>query len=58
MQTRNTLLISANNEMRIVVEQLKGPERIRNIETKELGLVVARDNVYVKMSIVYNICER
>ena len=47
LQRMERELISANNEMRIVVEQLKGPERIRNIATKELGLVVARDNVYV-----------
>ncbi len=47
LQRLETELINTNNEIRISVEQLKGPERIREIASKELGLVVARDNVYV-----------
>ena len=47
LQRLETELTNTNNEIRIAVEQLKGPERIREIATKELGLVVARDNVYV-----------
>ena len=37
-----------NSEERIVVEQLKGPERITYIAENQLGMQVARNNIYVK----------
>jgi cell division protein FtsL len=37
-----------NNELRIQVEELKGPERITSIAEKKLGMSVARSNIYVK----------
>lgn len=39
---------AGNSEERIVVEQLKGPERITSIAEKQLGMQVARNNIYVK----------
>ncbi|MCD7874792.1 MAG: hypothetical protein LUH17_07535 [Acidaminococcaceae bacterium] len=46
-QQEETLLLK-NSEMKIEVEQLKGPERITSIAEKQLGMTVARNNIYVK----------
>lgn len=42
-------LMNKNNELKIEVEQLKGPERIIQIAEKQLGMNVARSNIYVKV---------
>lgn len=47
-------LINKNNELKIEVEELKGPERIRGIAEKQLGMSVARSNIYVKAADVKN----
>lgn len=57
LQRREMELINSNNELKIAVEQLKGPDRIREIATKDLGMVVARDNVYVTSSKVVTVGE-
>ena len=44
-QQEATLLLK-NSE--IEVEQLKGPERVTSIAEKQLGMTVARNNIYVK----------
>ena len=43
-----TQLINKNNELKIEVEQLKGPERIIGLAEQHLGMSVARSNIYVK----------
>lgn len=43
-----TQLIHKNNELKIEVEQLKGPERIIGLAEQHLGMSVARSNIYVK----------
>lgn len=47
-------LINKNNELRIEVEQLKGPERIISIAESQLGMSVARSNIYVQAGHVKN----
>ena len=44
-QQEATLLLK-NSEIK--VEQLKGPERVTSIAEKQLGMTVARNNIYVK----------
>jgi septum formation initiator len=41
-------LLLKNSEIKIEVEQLKGPERVTSIAEKQLGMTVARNNIYVK----------
>ena len=48
LRKQETLLINKNNELRIEVEQLKGPERIIGLAEQHLGMSVARNNIYVK----------
>lgn len=48
LKQQEAALMLENSEERIVVEQLKGPERITSIAEKELGMQVARSNIYVK----------
>lgn len=48
LKRQEAALIMENSEERIVVEQLKGPERITSIAEKQLGMQVARNNIYVK----------
>ena len=43
-----TQLINKNNELKIEVEQLKGPERIIDLAEQHLGMSVARSNIYVQ----------
>ena len=43
-----TQLINKNNELKIEVEQLKGPERIIGLAEQHLGMRVARSNIYVQ----------
>ena len=43
-----TKLINKNNELKIEVEQLKGPERIIGLAEQHLGMSVARSNIYVQ----------
>lgn len=54
LKQQETQLINKNNELKIEVEQLKGPERIRSIAEKQLGMSVARSNIYVKAAEVKN----
>ena len=46
-QQEATLLLK-NSEIKIEVEQLKGPERIIGLAEQYLGMSVARSNIYVK----------
>ena len=48
LQTQESQLIGKNAELKIEVDQLKGPERITSIAEKQLGMKVARSNIYVK----------
>ena len=48
LQHQENALLKEIGEISIDVEQLKGPERIRDIATKQLHMMVARDNVYVR----------
>ena len=48
LKQQEAALMLENSEERIVVEQLKGPERITSIAEKQLGMQVARNNIYVK----------
>ena len=48
LKQQEAVLLLKNAEMKIEVEQLKGPERITGIATKQLGMTVARNNIYVK----------
>lgn len=48
LQTQESSLIAHNAELKIEVDQLKGPERINSIAEKSLGMKVARSNIYVK----------
>lgn len=48
LKQQEAVLLLKNAEMKIEVEQLKGPERITGIATKKLGMTVARNNIYVK----------
>lgn len=48
LQNQESQLIAKNAELKIEVDQLKGPERITSIAEKQLGMKVARSNIYVK----------
>lgn len=48
LQQQEAQLIDKNNELKIEVEQLKGPERIIGLAEQRLGMSVARSNIYVK----------
>lgn len=48
LQQQEAQLITKNNELKIEVEQLKGPERIIGLAEQYLGMSVARSNIYVK----------
>lgn len=48
LQRQEAQLIDKNNELKIEVEQLKGPERIIGLAEQRLGMKVARSNIYVK----------
>jgi len=48
LQAQERQLINKNNELKIEVEKLKGPGRIIRFAEKELGMSVARSNIYVK----------
>lgn len=48
MEQKEQLLIAKNNELKIEVEQLRGPERIIGLAEQKLGMSVARSNIYVK----------
>lgn len=54
LQRQEVHLINKNNELKIEVEQLKGPGRIIRFAEKELGMSVARSNIYVKAGTVKN----
>ena len=54
LQRQEVHLINKNNELKIEVEQLKGPGRIIRFAEKELGMSVARSNIYVKAGGVKN----
>ena len=48
LQQQEAQLIMKNSELMIDVEKLKEPERITQIAEKQLGMSVARSNIYVK----------
>ena len=48
LQGQEAQLISRNAVLKIEVDQLKGPERITAIATQQLGMSVARNNIYVR----------
>ncbi|MDY4919519.1 MAG: cell division protein FtsL [Phascolarctobacterium sp.] len=48
MRKEESTLINKNSELKIEVEQLKGPERIIGLAEQRLGMSVARSNIYVK----------
>lgn len=48
LEQQEQQLIARNNELKIEVEQLKGPERIIGLAEQQLGMSVARSNIYVK----------
>ena len=54
LQRQEVHLINKNNELKIEVEQLKGPGCIIRFAEKELGMSVARSNIYVKAGAVKN----
>ncbi|MBQ7760070.1 MAG: septum formation initiator family protein [Phascolarctobacterium sp.] len=54
LQRKETQLINKNNELKIEVEQLKGPGRIIRFAERELGMSVARSNIYVKAGVAKN----
>lgn len=54
LQRQETQLINKNNELKIEVEQLKGPGRIIRYAERELGMSVARSNIYVKAGVAKN----
>lgn len=54
LQRQEVQLINKNNELKIEVEQLKGPGRIIRFAERELGMSVARSNIYVKAGAVKN----
>lgn len=47
LRHQESMLINKNNELKIEVEQLKGPERIIGLAEQNLGMSVARSNIYV-----------
>lgn len=49
LQRQETQLLAKNAEHKIEVDGLKGPERITSIAEKQLGMSVARRNIYVKV---------
>ena len=49
LQRQETQLLAKNAELKIEVDGLKGPERITSIAEKQLGMSVARRNIYVKV---------
>ncbi len=51
MQQQEAQLINKNNELKIEVEQLKGPERIIGLAEQQLGMSVARSNIYVQAGV-------
>lgn len=48
MKQEEKALRSANEELKIEVEQLKGPTRIIRLAEQKLGMSVARSNIYVQ----------
>jgi len=48
LRSQESQLITKNAELKIEVDQLKGPERITSIAEKQLGMSVARSNIYIK----------
>jgi len=58
LQRQEKKLISMNSELKIAVEELKGPDRIRDIAINQLGMMVARENVYVHASKAITVGEQ
>lgn len=48
LQRQEAILVDQNNELKIEVEQLKGPDRIISLAEQRLGMSVARSNIYLK----------
>ena len=49
LQAKEAQLMAKNSELKIEVDGLKGPERITSFAEKQLGMSVARSNIYVKV---------
>ncbi len=47
LQKQERLLSSRNSELKIEVEQLKSPNRIITLAEQQMGMRVARSNIYV-----------
>lgn len=47
MKQEEKMLRSKNEELKIEVEELKGPTRIIRLAEQQLGMSVARSNIYV-----------
>ena len=54
MRSLESQLVNKNNELRIEVEQLKGPDRIIGFAQSKLGMSVARSNIYLKAGNMQN----
>lgn len=54
LRRAETQLLHKNNELKIEVEQLKGPDRIIGFAEHNLGMSVARSNIYLKSSNTMN----
>lgn len=50
MRQQEAQLIRKNNELKIEVGQLKGPDRIIGLASQDMGMQVARSNIYVKVA--------
>lgn len=48
LQRQEAELAMKNSELRIAIEQMRGPERIISLAEQRLGMSVARSNIYVK----------
>lgn len=51
LRSQERQLVNSNNELKIEVEELKGPDRIIGLAQQRLGMRVARSNIYVKGSL-------
>ena len=54
LRSLESQLVNKNNELRIEVEQLKGPDRIIGFAQSKLGMSVARSNIYLKAGNMQN----
>lgn len=48
LQKQEALLLNKNDDLKIEVDQLKSPDRIIGLAEQNLGMSVARSNIYLK----------